>query len=368
VKVPANAGCVPADEARARGINIALMTAKGFEFTTIKTSEPIVKAPEAGDECTMDDGGVGTFSNDNDGNLVCMPVEEESAKAIRDLKAKKAAGEITAEEFLVKFKEIMKANTSTGDGNDPSEDTLWESTKAEHDFHEKAVKGHLKEYVEACKAEAAKDKPADGASEDDTKAYDARVKAASIEHEKKLKTVLKAEHDRHIKCLEKCVKAYHGGTHEPEADPNANDDGDNEKMIAELVKGIPADTVVTAELMKALLIKAAATMHESIHKKLTELHEKFAEGHDQHEKGSEIHQDAIDDFKALLEAHKPAEGNDDDGKGAASPEKRSIPADQTLDLNDEDLRGVLQATQTAVKSALTLMKEKSRERDRRNRS
>ena len=365
VKVPANAGCVPADEARARGVNIALLTAKGFEFTTIKTTPPIErkdgeKSSEVGDECEMDDGGVGIFTDEGDGTLVCRPIEEDSAKAIRAIRASNLDDGVK----LAMVKNIfvwsaLNKKAADDEAKEP-EDTLWEDHKAEHAFHEKAVKGHLKEFVEACKAESPQ------GTEEEDKAFHARMKAAIADHEKKLKTVLKAEHERHMKAIELCWKSFKAS--KPGGDEDSDDqsgqegqndhDADNEKAVAAIVKAITGEKLTEKEVLE-IAMKAGHLVSNQAHEKLTALCESFADAHAGHADAHEKCQKAIDEFKSFLEKAEPSEGND----GAkAHPEKRSIPS---ADLDAKTIEDLARLLNDATREALTKINlEKSGKRSR----
>jgi hypothetical protein len=150
--VPANGGCVPADEARMHGVDIELMKVKGITFVETKKTEPVDnKAAQAGDACEMDDGTPGTFSGDP---LVCKPDEAKAAKPKDD----------------------------DSDPNDQdAEAGLWDRLKAEHDVHISA----LKAAVEDCWG-----------------------KKSAKTGKEKLHKAIDGEHGRHVEACEKCLKDY----------------------------------------------------------------------------------------------------------------------------------------------------------------
>ena len=315
VPVPANGEAVR-DSYKALaeqfGITESAIRMKGFDIKREPTGEA-----EEGDECSMTDGTIGVFPKQG-GKLVCVPSD---AKAI-------------------------KTTPETGGDKDPSESSMWEDLKAEHAFHEKAVKSHVEEYVKGAKAEAEK-KPEEG--DDETATEEKRLKSLEM-HKKKLKAVMKAEHERHIKSIEECIKGYEKKPDDDSDDQSGQEnqddhDVDNEKMVA-AVKGAFPDA--TDEQVKAIT-KAAATMSDAMHKKLKTLCESIEEGHAMHTEGGEVHTKAIDEFKALLAEHEPSEG-DDTPEG--DPEKRSTPA-VAADLLPEEIVKLARELNTATRDALT---------------
>lgn len=285
VPVPANAWATRQEAYKTlteKGITAATLRTKGFEAKDADEVE--TKTPEVGDECTMEDGGVGVFSDDGSGTLICVPIEQESAKA-----------------FWAARKAATQPDPPTED-KPVEEDKCFKALKDEHDVHEKAVKGHVKEYMDCMKSEHGKT-PADGATDDEKSAFATTIKAACAEHEKKLKACMKAENDRHTKCVQKAIDEYKAAAGHPANDPEVEPDGD-EKSAKILI--------------------------------------------------------AIDELKALL---KPAEGND---PAEPAPSQRSTPPATSADLSETDLKTVLAEVQTAVQDALTRAKEKRRERHRRS--
>lgn len=310
---------VPANGWATRQEAVKFLTEKGVTFESLRTKgfdikrEPTGEAEE-GDECSMEDGTIGVMSPSNGGKLVCVPK--------KDYEAMKAAKK-TAEE------------TGGGKNNDVSEASMWEDLKSEHDFHEKAVKGHVKECCEAMKAEDDK-KPEEG---DDEGEHEEKRMKAMAEHMKKLKTVMKAEHERHIKCVDECIKAI------VKPKPDDHEDGDEsedvEKMIAKIIKAVVPSNLTEKETLE-LSMKIGKAMHKVTHERLTTLCDFIEEGHD-------IHTKAIDEFKALLAEHEPSEG-DDASKGA--PEKRSTPA-AAADMTPEAIVELTRELNTATRDALT---------------
>ena len=288
-----------------KGITELAIRMKGFEIKKEPTGEA-----EEGDECSMDDGTIGVMSPSEGGKLVCVPKKDyEAAKAAKAKKSSEEAG-------------------GGGKDNDVSEASMWEKLKSEQDMHEKAVKGHVKELCEAMKAEQEK-KPEDG---DDEAATDEKRMKAMEDHEKKFKTVMKAEHERHIKCVQDCVDGY---TEKMQPEEH---DGETEKAIKEFLEKYPE-----SKALCDALIKAGRTISAATHEKLTTLCESIEEGHD-------IHTKAIDEFKALLEAHKPNEGDDD---GHEPAPKKGQPPLEAADLPDGEVVKLARELSTATRDALT---------------
>ena len=212
VPVPANAWATRQESYKIlteKGITAATLRTKGFEAKDADETE--TKAPEAGDECTMDDGTSGVFSDDGSGSLICVPIEQEAAKA-----------------FWAKRKAADQSDAPTED-KPVAEDLCFKALKDEHDVHEKAVKGHVKEYMDCMKSEHGKT-PADGATDDEKAAFATTIKAACAEHEKKLKACMKAENDRHTKCIQKAIDEYKAAAGHAANDPDVEPDND-EKIL-----------------------------------------------------------------------------------------------------------------------------------------
>ena len=323
VPVPANGWATRQETVKIlaeKGITYESLRMKGFDIKREPTGEA-----EAGDECSMDDGTIGVFGHGNDGKLVCIP-----------------KGMPTPEK---------KTTEETGGKNDPSETSMWEELKSEVEFHHKAMKSHIQECVDCMKSEHGKDEEKEGEDADEKTARLLRIKAACEEHEKKLKLVMKAEHERHMKSVVKCYKAY---TEKPDDDSddqsgehNQNDhDVDNEKAMRALLKDYTTTLVskgsITEAEVDALIQMHLKSIDESTHAKLTALCEKFASGHD-------IHQKAIDEFKSLLAEREPSEGNDTE---KSDPEKRSTP-EGASEMSAEDIVTLARELNTATRDALT---------------
>ena len=321
VPVPANSWATRQDGMKiltAKGITEAALVMKGFEIDSKR--EPTGEA-QGGDECSMTDGTIGVFA-ERDGKLVCVPKEEKA---------------------------ITKTTPETGGDNDPLKSSMWEDLKSEHGIHEKAIKSHIKEYTDAVDAEDEK-KPADDASDDDKKVFAEASMKALADHEKKLKTVLKAEHERHIKAITECYKSY-GKKPDDDSDDQSGQEGqddsdiDNEKIFAHIKAAAP---FLTDEQL-ALVVKAATEMNDAMHKKLTTLCESIEKGHGMHGEATDIHTKAIDEFKALLAEHEPNEGDESE---KSHPEKRSTPA-VAADLPDVEIVQLARELNTATREALT---------------
>jgi hypothetical protein len=240
---------------------------KGFEIK----KEPTGEAQE-GDECSMTDGTIGTFSK-QDGKLVCVPSDAKS----------------------------IKTTPETGGDKDPSESSMWEDLKTEHAFHEKAVKSHVSEYVKGAQLEAEK-KPEDG--DDEAATEEKRLKSLEM-HKKKLKAVMKAENERHIKTMDDCIKAYDNKPSDDDSDDQSGQGGDDDN---------------DADNRKSI-------------------------------------SHAIDELKTLLAAYQPNEG---DEAPEGDPKKRSTPA-VAADLLPEEVVTLARELNTATRDALTRFNhEKSR--------
>ena len=266
-------------------------------------------------------GRQGWFGNPleaNDIKLVCVPKEEKA---------------------------MTKTKPETGGDNDPSKSSMWEDLKAEHDIHEKAIKSHIKEYTDAIDREKEK-KPEDGEEDE----HEEKMVKALADHEKKLKTVLKAEHERHIKAITECYKSYDKKPDDDSDDQSGQEgqndhDIDNEKMLAYFKAQMP----FLSDEQLAIVVSKAAAMNDTMHKKLKTLCESFEEGHASHTEGMEAHTKAIDEFKTLLAEHEPNEGDESE---KSHPEKRSTPA-VAADLLDEDVVKLARELNTATREALT---------------
>lgn len=360
--------CVPANGWAARlnalGLTEASLRAKGFR---VKHVDKDGNDTELGTSCEMPDGGDGVFAvnpEDPDGPLVCVPSEAKMCnvhgrklnyklstarfcrECVKSIQSTPSIYKRQTEADRALIDGIMKAEPKPGDEdledvNDPGdEDALWENLKSEHDTHDKAIKGHLKEFVEGMKA---------AGESGDQKSLD-----NAAEHEKKLKTVLKAEHDRHIKSIDKCWKAYKPKPDDDSDDQSgqggqSDDDVDNQKMIAALLKSLVAGKLTEKEILE-ISMKAGRTISAATREKLTELCQKFEDGHG-------VHQEAIDEFKAFLESAKPTEGND--GK-QLPPEKRSISSsvyDGKKDIPSVELVAITKTLNQATADALAKFKD-----------
>lgn len=93
VPIPANQGVGPAagraltfEEAKELDLDVSGLRIKGLEFAEAEKAKDEVEQKDAqpGDDCTMDDGAAGELASDPnnaDGPLVCIPKEDDKAKA-----------------------------------------------------------------------------------------------------------------------------------------------------------------------------------------------------------------------------------------------------------------------------------------------
>ena len=325
VPVPANGWATRQEGMKileAKGITAAGLRAKGF---SVKDAEETKADAEIGDECTMDDGTLGVFSENGEGNLICVP-KQDAAKMTQITSLKELVKESKMSPTLAKslILMILKESEETGGKNDASEESMWDELKSEHKMHQDAVKGHVQELCDAIKAE--REKPEEGADEEEKKAFRAGIVKEIQDHMKKFKTVMKAEHARHIKCVQDCVDGFVKA--EPKEDANDDHDEEEKALLVSMIKAVTGEKLTEKEILE-IVMKAGGEMKRSLHAKFLAIHESMKEGHDMHEEGADIHQKAIDEFKALLEEHEPTEGND--GKGLP-PKKRSIPVVDVVDL------------------------------------
>jgi hypothetical protein len=211
VPVPANPYALSMREMKKLNLNMQQLVMKGLTFE--------VKAEQAGDACTQEDGTDGVLSEDanNPGHLVCVPSESGKAmdndltkslktentrhgasltKAIEEFGTKAMANEKSADETEAAFSDFnekaateqdahcaycMKAIDENYELQDQkkSVDEFKAAFQTEHDDHVKAFGKSVDEFKAAF--------PADASNEDKQKAIDDFTKAVSGEidrHEK----------------------------------------------------------------------------------------------------------------------------------------------------------------------------------------
>ena len=290
---------------------------KGFEIDSKR--EPTGEA-QVGDECSMTDGTIGHSRS-----------VTASSSAFRKRKA------------------ITKTTPETGGDNDPSKSSMWEDLKSEHGIHEKAIKSHIKEYTDAVDAEDEK-KPADDPSDDDKKIFAEASMKALADHEKKLKTVLKAEHERHIKAITECYKSY-GKKPDDDSDDQSGQEGqddsdiDNEKIFAHIKAAAPFPHGRTACACREGGHGNERRYAQEAHDPLRE----HREGPRDARRGDRYPHQINRRVQSSAAEHEPNEG--DEGE-ESHPEKRSTPA-VAADLPDVEIVQLARELNTATREALT---------------
>jgi hypothetical protein len=168
VPIPANQGVGPAqgraltfDEAKELSLDVAGLRIKGIEFVEAeKSEEPEKKEAQAGDDCSMDDGGAGALASDPkdpDGALVCVPKSDdkgEKADAGRSSQKKliKAIGdehERHAGEIEKAFDDFREKSAVVEDQGDPAEP----NGKAKKDNNTEVMRECFKDLRDALKDE-----------------------------------------------------------------------------------------------------------------------------------------------------------------------------------------------------------------------
>lgn len=318
-----------------------LYTLFGKEAPEFKT----LKEAQAGDTCTMDDGGAGVLAtdpNDADGPLVCIPAEEKTVKDIDG--SQKALLKAVGDEHDRHADEIAKClDTYTSEKSAGKFKELRESVKDEHTAHRAKSLANFKNFTPG--DEKAFDRnPHLKALRDEHDAYETKCTKALDDYEEKSDTDIaermesnQRSHKRAVNKISKSMcKAAFGEEDEPD-----------EKTV-EIIKEFLAPHV-DPQLLTALTAKIASKLTGENTKKLGEAH--------QHLKAA----------TAVLEGLSKALG---DGSGEIEPAvveapaiQRSVPVkvapvkDKELDAHlfaREVLRGI---TTVATESLANINKE-----------